>query len=48
MVEMFNTLSHPGNANEKQLGFYLTPVRKAKIKNTSDAGDVEEQELLYC
>jgi hypothetical protein len=43
---LFNILIHKGDANQKNLRFYLTPVRMAKIKNSSDAdvGKDEENE----
>jgi len=35
--EMFNILSHQGNAIKTTLRFHLTPVRMAKIKNSGDS-----------
>jgi hypothetical protein len=49
--EMFNILSHQGNANQNKI-FHFTPVRMAKIKNSGDSrhwqGCGERGTLLYC
>jgi hypothetical protein len=39
LKEMFNILSHQGNANQDnpEISFYLTPVRMAKIKTSGDS-----------
>lgn len=37
LKEMFNILSHQGNANQNDFEIYLTPVRMAKINQTSDS-----------
>jgi hypothetical protein len=50
--EMFNILSHQGNANKMALRFHLTAVRMAKIKNSGDIrcwqGCGETGTLLHC
>ena len=49
---MFNLLNHQGNAVRTTLGFHLTPVRIAKIKNLGDSkcrqGYRERGTLLHC
>jgi hypothetical protein len=49
---MFNILYHQGNANQNNLRFHLTAVRKAKIKNSDDSrcwcGCGERGALLHC
>jgi hypothetical protein len=53
LKKMFNILNHQGNVNIKTtLGFHLTPVRMAKIKNSDDSrcwqGCGERGTLLHC
>jgi hypothetical protein len=49
---MFNIHNHQGNANQRTLRLYLTPVRMAKIKNSGDSrcwqGFGERKTLLHC
>jgi hypothetical protein len=50
--EMFNILTHQGNANKTTLRFHLTPVKMSKIKNSGDSrcwqGCGERGTLLHC
>ena len=52
LKKMFNILSHQGNAHQKTLKFYLTPIRIAKIKSSSNSTCWQECEargtLFYC
>jgi hypothetical protein len=48
--EVFNILSHQGNAIKMTLRFHLIPVRTAKIKTQVTAGagkDVEKEEHFH-
>jgi hypothetical protein len=51
-LEMFNILSHQGNANQNNSGFHLTPVRMAEIKASGDSrcwqGCGEKGKILHC
>jgi hypothetical protein len=50
--EIFNILTHQGNATQMILRFYLTIVRMAKIKTSGDStcwrGCGETRKLLLC